>query len=489
MRLASCLGKRQQHTLRLAHSQRDTIYASSTAPGKAAIAIVRISGSDALQVWHQMTRSPKAHRAPPVRPPVPRRASLRQVVDPVTQDPLDEALVLYFPRSVALTGQDLVELHLHGSRAVTRAVLEALSKLSDHFRPAEPGEFTQRAYESGKMDLTAVEGLRDLIESETEAQRQLALAQATGSLHKQYELIRQQLIEAMALIEAIIDFGEDENIEDGVIDLARAKVASLRETLQARLTRSRSSEIVRQGIRVAILGPPNAGKSTLFNWLVQREASIVTAHPGTTRDIIQTSLDFHGYPLVLLDTAGLRQGQDVHEVEQIGITRALEAASSADLKLCVLPLDQPTAIPRLVSSSTEDALVVFTKSDLVDSTSAASQVARYCALYDIRGSHCVVSVKTGDGLFDLSQFLQRCCESRFGQHQPEAPLVTQARHRHHLEDCLACLAAFEASCNEEGIVLAAEELRYAAQAIGRITGRVEAEEVLGQIFSSFCIGK
>merc|ERR1712093_235022 len=269
-----------------------TIFAPATPPGKSAISIVRVSGPGVSQVW-QHTKS-KRFPTRSAWPPVPRKVSLREILAHGTREKLDEGIVVFFPASSSLTAQDMVELHLHGSTAVMKAVLSSLSRM-DGFRPAEPGEFTKLAFDNGRMDLTEVEGLRDLIESETELQRKLAIHQAGGHMREAYEAMRSKIISAMSVLEAIIDFGEDESIDEQHYYPAREKIVQLRELITRQLEQADRGEIVRNGARLAIFGAPNAGKSSFLNWLAQREASIVTAHPGTTRDVIELSLDFHGY--------------------------------------------------------------------------------------------------------------------------------------------------------------------------------------------------
>ncbi|GAA5948951.1 hypothetical protein JCM21900_003149 [Sporobolomyces salmonicolor] len=493
-----------------------TIFAPATGKGKTAIQILRISGDDALEVWRRMTTAPKGtKRSPPSKDPEPRRAILRKIVHPETAEVLDEGVVLYFPPTSALTAQPTLELHLHGSPALMHLMLKLLPTLSSSFRIAEPGEFTRLAFEAGKMDLTEVEGIRDLVEADTEAQRKLAARQASGQMRHAYDSMRTAVIESMALVEALIDFGEDEGISAGVFEQAREKVIALRAQISRHLDDGRRGEIIRSGINLAIVGPPNAGKSSLLNWLAQREASIVTAIPGTTRDVVELSLDYHGFPILVADTAGLRSTKD--QVEAIGIERALAKADVADLKLCVLslehlfppspsastlaatsPLSAPQIDPLTLDLVDSNTLILLNK---VDSSPPTPEHLRLIsATLESAGKHWLgrgweppfweVSVKEGTGLSELAEGLTGELKRRFdlSDELDETPIVTHERHRRHLEECRDSLNAF-LDLGAEDIVDAGEELRYAVLALGKISGAVDVEEVLGEIFRGFCIGK
>ncbi|GAA5911017.1 hypothetical protein JCM8208_003958 [Rhodotorula glutinis] len=496
-----------------------TIFAPATGKGKSAISILRISGPDALEVWRQMTlpargrtQSDRTRREPPER-----KAVLRRIVAP-DGEVLDEGVVLYFPSHSALTAQPTLELHLHGSPALMQLLLRLLPSLGNGFRIAEPGEFTRLAFEAGKMDLTEVEGIRDLVEADTEAQRKLAARQASGQMRVVYDSMRSEAIEAMALIEALIDFGEDEGISEGVYDQARQKVNTLSSRIRKYLDDGRRGEILRQGIHLAIIGPPNAGKSSLLNWLAQREAAIVTAVPGTTRDVVELALDFHGFPVHVADTAGLRSTGD--EVEAIGIERAVAKAETADIKLCVLPLDElfpsspstsstsPSPAPVIdsltLSLIDQHTLIVLNKLDAHDEPPSTAQLgaleeylrregkswAAAAGEEERAGAFALVSVRDGRGLAQLAERLKDEVKRRFelSDALEETPIVTHERHRRHLEDTLSSLDAFLDLPSDE-IVSAGEELRYAVRSLGQITGMVDTEEVLGEIFRGFCIGK
>ncbi|GAA6052205.1 tRNA modification GTPase MSS1, mitochondrial [Rhodotorula toruloides] len=483
-----------------------TIFAPATGNGKSAISILRISGDDALEVWRRMTVSARgARRTKPAKDPPERRAVLRKIVHPETSEVLDEGVVLYFPAHSALTAQPTLELHLHGSPALMQLLLRLLPTLNNSFRIAEPGEFTRLAFEAGKMDLTEVEGIRDLVEADTESQRKLAARQASGLMREAYDSMRAKAIEATALIEALIDFGEDEGISEGVYQEAKDKVVWLRDRITKYLDDGRRGEIIRSGIHLAIVGPPNAGKSSLLNWLAQREAAIVTAIPGTTRDVVELSLDFHGFPISVADTAGLRSTKD--QVEAIGIERAMEKAAVADIKLCVLSVDllfsssasnTPIIDPLTLSLIDPHTLILLNKVD--SSVPSSAQLEALERALESEGKEwfgkgtsepfALVSVKEGKGLKELARVMRGELKRRFdlSDDLEETPIVTQERHRRHLEETLTHLKAFLAIPAED-IVDAGEELRYAVLALGKITGAVDVEEVLGEIFRGFCIGK
>ena len=433
----------------------DTIYALSTAPGRAGIAVVRVSGPAAGAALRALAGS-----VPP-----PRRARLVRVRDRAGET-IDEGLVLYFPAPKSVTGEDVAEFHLHGSRAVLNELFEALSGLG--LRPAEPGEFTRRAFLNGKLDLAAAEGLADLVNAETAAQRRQALRQLSGELGRTTEAWREQLLQMQAKLDAAIDF-PDEDLPPGLWDDARAKAALLARDIAAFLADGRRGEIVREGVSVAILGPPNAGKSSLMNALARREVAITAATAGTTRDVIEVALDLAGFPVLLADTAGLRESADA--VEEEGVRRARARASRADLKVIVIDATRPEEKSALRDLIDADAILVANKVDLLPPDAPASEGV-------------ALSVKTGAGMDRLLAALGAAVAARF---QPAgAAVVTRARHRAALEDCRAALVRFGAAALPE---LAAEDLRAAAGALGRITGRVDVEDMLDILFREFCIGK
>ncbi|MGE0752910.1 MAG: tRNA uridine-5-carboxymethylaminomethyl(34) synthesis GTPase MnmE [Variibacter sp.] len=443
----------------------DTIFALSSGRGLAAVAVIRISGPRARFGLETMIG-----RVPP-----PRRASLATVRDPATKEPIDQALVLWFPGPETETGEDVAELQIHGGRAVLEGTLNALARL-DGLRPAEAGEFTRRAFENGQIDLTTVEGLADLIGAETEAQRRQAFRQLTGALGHRAEGWREKILQALALIEAGIDFADEGDVPAELGAKVRPLVAELAREIAETLKGAARAERVRDGLVVAIAGPPNAGKSTLFNTLARRDVAIVSAIPGTTRDVLEVHLDLAGYPVTVLDTAGIRESQD--PVEQEGIARARTRAATADLTLW---LTEPGA---QVAKEAHESKTwhVFTKADLVDSLPKPSRELRKGE----RSATFSTSAVTGQGLEELLQALERFVEEALGQ--GEAALVTRQRQRLLLESAAAALnrASKLAPGNDD---LLAEELRAAAAELGRLLGRIDVEDVLDVIFRDFCIGK
>ncbi|KAJ1651322.1 mitochondrial splicing system protein [Dispira simplex] len=469
-----------------------TIYALSTAPGKAGVAVVRISGPQARLVLHRMIR--------PLRPTAnsdndddihaklrPRYAHYRRITHPTSGETLDHGLALYFPQPHSFTGEDVVELHIHGGIAVMQAVLNALQLLPG-FRMAERGEFTHRAFDHDKLDLTALEGLADLINAETDAQRQQALRQAEGGLYSVYETWRKSLLDALAQLEAVIDFGEDENIEHGVYDTVYQNITKLVGALRLHSNDHRRGEIVRSGIHTAVIGPPNAGKSSLLNLLAQRQVAIVSPVAGTTRDVIESTIDIGGYPVIISDTAGLRESKDV--VEMQGIKLAQHSSENPDSKLRPLT-DNPELAPLTANDQCQLPLqrgfLILNKWDLVP-----PERRRGLLEHANQSTGCPnvqpLSCLSQDGLEDLLRTLASHFKRTFDTSAATYPLITQVRHRGHIKECLSCLETF-LELGEVDVVLAAEELRYAATALGKITGKVGVEQVLDVLFSQFCIGK
>ena len=433
-------------------SGSDTIFALSSGPPPAGIAVIRLSGPRVRFGLETLVESV----------PEPRTATLRKF-NAADGTPIDRGIVLFFAAPASFTGEDVAELHVHGGRAVVAAVLAALGALPG-FRPAEPGEFTRRAFGNERLDLTQVEGLADLIAAETEAQRRQALAQADGALGALYEGWREKLVRARALIEAELDFADEEDIPGSVSVQAWDIVAGLEQEIVNHLA-DRRGERVRDGFEVVILGPPNVGKSSLLNAIARRDVAIVTPEAGTTRDLIEVRLDLDGYAVTLVDTAGLRDATS--GVEREGIRRAEERAGSADLVLWVEDARDAARAELPLS----DAIRVRNKMDLAEGRGADGAIG--------------VSARTGEGLAAL---LELVAERIAALSAPgESPVLTRARHRTALEGCLKSLRA--ADIAGRPLELRAEDLRHAGDLLGRITGRIDVEDMLDVIFRDFCIGK
>ena len=436
-----------------------TIYALASASGAAGVAVHRVSGPRAGEVFARLCR----------RDLPPQRQAVRVTLyDPASGEALDDGLALWFPAPHSFTGEDVVELQLHGGRASIAAALGALGRL-DGLRLAEPGEFTKRAFIAGKFDLTAAEGLADLVAAETEAQRRQARRQLAGELGALYEGWRARLLSLLAYQEAAIDF-VDEDLPPDMLADAPGQIAALIADIDAHLADRRRGERLRDGISVVILGAPNAGKSSLLNALAQRDAAIVSSRAGTTRDLIDAHLDLGGWPVILTDTAGLRDAED--EIEGEGVRRARARASEADVKLILF---DGTATPdsHTIDLIDENSIILLSKTDL---HTASGSVSGYPAL--------AISAQTGLGMTELLARLQSEVARRMDL--SGSPALTRQRHRKSLENCRNYLeVALRATAPE----LMAEELRQAAQALGQITGRVGVEDLLDKIFRDFCIGK
>jgi tRNA modification GTPase len=458
-------------------ADRSTIFALSSGRPPAAIAVVRISGARARDALERLTG----------RVPGPRKAALVSVRDPASGEAIDEGFALWFPAPRSETGEDVAELQLHGGQAVIAGVLKALAAI-EGCRLAEPGEFTRRAFENGKLDLTAVEGLGDLIFAETPAQRRQAFRQLKGLIGDRAEAWRRRLIEALALVEARIDFSDEADVPEDLIAPAAAIARDLRDEIVAVLADAHRGERLREGLVVAVAGPPNAGKSTLFNRLARREAAIVSPYAGTTRDVIEVHLDIDGYPVTLLDTAGIRDSAE--PVEQEGIRRARARAAGADLVLWVTDVSAGGRGRETPPPLDSDAAhwLIKNKIDLVKQ-SAQARDAGSSAKKDECDFIFSISATEGQGVVALSAALAQFAKDYFAG--GELVVVTRARHRQTLEQAAAALdrALTETAIASPREELIAEELRQATSALGRLTGRVDIEDVLDKIFRDFCIGK
>jgi len=444
------------------HSPDQTIFALSSGRAPSAIAIIRVSGPQTRLAIERLCG----------KLPAPRLAQFTTLRD-LEGSALDESVTLWFPAPHSATGEDVAEFHVHGGRAVIAAMFDALSAI-DGLRPAEPGEFTRRAFENGKLDLTEAEGLDDLIHADTDRQRRQALRHLKGLLGAKAESWRQQIIEASALIEAGIDFSDEGDVSAELVAPALRKIAALKSEIEETLAASAQSERLREGLTVAIAGPPNAGKSTLLNRLARREAAIVSPHAGTTRDVIEVHLDLDGYPVTLIDTAGVR---DTHDpVEQEGVRRARDRARTSDLVLWLVDANDRNAPTPQSDGDHAPVWIVRNKVDLV---AVKGEGAGATGRFD-------VSASRGDGVPELIAALVIYARDYFGS--GEMALVSRARHRTLLRETVAALGRAGRSA-DKGDELLAEELRIAIHSLGRLTGRVDVEDILDVIFREFCIGK
>ncbi|HEX9789277.1 MAG TPA: tRNA uridine-5-carboxymethylaminomethyl(34) synthesis GTPase MnmE [Kiloniellales bacterium] len=465
---------------------RETIYAVSSGVGRAGVAVLRLSGPGAGAALTAL-----AGRLPPAR-----RAVLARLRDPADGQTIDKGLVLWFPAPESFTGEDVAELHVHGGRAVTAAVFAVLERLPG-LRPAEAGEFVRRSFDNGKLDLSEVEGLADLINAETEAQRRQAIGQLDGALGRLLQGWRTALVAALAHVETTIDFADEDLAPDagpdGLLETVKHNILCIEKEITLYIDDSYRGERVRQGLTVAIVGTPNVGKSSLLNALARRDAAIVSDVAGTTRDVIEVYLDVGGYPVTLADTAGLRQGtgQGTGEnagdegpqasIEAEGMRRTRARAAVADLKVAVFDIRAaapPDAATRALVD--DNTLVVLNKGDLAPELAAELVSAAVCGQAAI-----TVSAKTGVGLAALEQALGRAAASRL-EAGSDSPVFSRARHRRALQDCRAALGRAVTAPLAE---LAAEDLRLALRALGRIAGSVDVEDILDVIFRDFCIGK
>lgn len=438
----------------------DSIFALATAPGKSGIAVIRLSGPQAIGVLTILTG---------IEQPRPNEARYAVIRHPGTGHVIDRGLALYFKAPHSFTGEDTIEFQIHGSFAVIEELLSVLSQFTE-LRPAEPGEFSKRAFINGKMDLIEAEGLADLIDATSGQQKSQAMRQMEGELSRYYEELRTRTLTALAHLEAYIDF-PDEDIPESVITGLSQDISRIKSTIRAALADDRRGEALRGGLNVVILGAPNAGKSSILNILAKKEAAIVSHIPGTTRDVIEVQLDMGGFPVVLIDTAGLRDSSD--DIEAEGIRRAKARAEEADIKLVLLDAG---LLPHIDANSRalidEKALLVLNKADLLQ---------QWTGLPD---NAVLVSAATGQGMEKLWAALNERVRQFFNE--GDAPMITRNRHRASLLDAYRHLEAFG---TQEALELACEELRQAALSIGKITGKIEVDDVLEVIFKQFCIGK
>lgn len=450
----------------------DTIFAHCSGKGKAGVAVFRISGPDSLSVVLELTKKTKEDLPP-------RRMVFSKIHDPRDSKLIDEGMVVYFSNKASFTGEESAEIHTHGSLAVIKLLNNTL--FSHHkVRLAEPGEFARRAFLNGKFDLTSAEGLADLIEAETEMQHAQAIRQLGGGLAKLYEEWRAKLLDILAYLEAYIDFPEEE-IPDEVTNRANELVESLCSSIKEHLTDNRKGERLRDGLKLAIIGKPNVGKSSLLNYLMQRDVAIVSNIAGTTRDIIEGHLDIGGYPMILQDTAGIRDESN-DEIEMIGIERARQIHKEADIKLIILEAREliessNRALSPFSELIDEGTVIICNKVDLLADTSQLPKMIDDNKIVSI-------SVAKEQGLKELMQIISQKAEQLAAP--GENPMITRERHRIQLQGALEALEQFK---HVEDLILATEDLRMTIRYLSNITGTITADEVLGEIFSKFCIGK
>ena len=444
-----------------------TIYALSTLFGKSGIAVFRISGASAFSVFGKMTSIDMDKYED-------RKMYFAELRHPVSRETLDSVLIVGFKAPHSFTGDDTVEINCHGSKAVIRSILEALSVLPD-FRLAEAGEFSRRAFYNGKMDLTEADGLADLIDAETKLQQKIALQQMGGSLLNLYDNWRSQLVEILSYIEAFIDFPE-ENIPQNTVFKIEKKVKDIQLSIQKHLSDNKVEEHLRDGFRVVIAGPANAGKSSLINAIVNRNVAIVSDIAGTTRDVIDAYIDIKGVPVILSDTAGLPEGND--KIEQIGIDMAKEKINEADFKIFIFDASNNNTTPDIFNmymTAENNYILVANKADKLSAKQKENLVKQ---------NYVLISAKQNDNIQAITDKLYYYFSEIFADNSSQ--IITRRRYKDALIECLDNLKRFNLNKDVE---LAAEDIRLACRSIGKITGRVEVDEILDKIFSSFCIGK
>ena len=442
-----------------------TIYALSSGPGISGVAVIRVSGKDTARVVKSITRE----ELPP-----PRVATLKKFFKNKTNQLIDEGVIIWFPGPNSYTGEDLAEFHVHGSRAVISALHSSISKIKN-CRLAEPGEFTKIAFQNGKINLLKAESIADLIASETEIQRKQAIKIMSGKSSEKFNSWREKLLKILSHIEAKIDF-PDEDIPKDVLDEIQKTSNQISSEIQKVLDDQKVGERIREGFKIAIVGPTNAGKSSLINYLSKRDVAIVSEIAGTTRDVIETHLNLDGYPVVVADTAGIRDSKS--EIEQKGIKLALNRAEDADLKLVILDSKSNDLSKILQELMDENAILVINKSDLLN-----GNLNKKLKNYD----HVLISVKNNSNLDQLILKIKSKLENKFVSH--ENILITRERHRNHLENCILHLQDFKNKNGSDEFDKAAEDLRLATRQLGMIVGKVDVEEILASIFNDFCVGK
>jgi tRNA modification GTPase len=442
-----------------------TIYALSTGPGVSGVAIVRVSGENTSSVIKLLTNN---------KLPEPRVATLKKINKINTSELIDEGVVLWFPGPQSYTGEDMAEFHIHGSKAVIDALHASISEV-ENCRLAEPGEFTKLAFQNGKINLLKAESIADLISAETEIQRQQAIKIMSGKSADKFNELREKLLKTLSHVEAKIDF-PDEDLSENILKDIKKKSNEVYLDIKKILEDQRVGERIREGFKIAIIGPTNAGKSSLLNHLASRDVAIVSEISGTTRDVIETHLNIDGYPVVVSDTAGIRESKD--DIEKKGIKLALKKAEDADLKLIVVDAKSPNFKGILKDLMDENAILVINKSDLLQDK-LNSELKKL--------NHVLISVKENLNVDTLLLKIKNKLKNKFITSNDI--FITRERHRQHLKQSLDYLKNFEKKSHAEDFDKAAEDLRLATKHLGMIVGKVDVEEILGSIFNDFCIGK
>tara|TARA_Y100000996_G_scaffold21527_1_gene15696 strand:+ start:675 stop:2006 length:1332 start_codon:yes stop_codon:yes gene_type:complete len=442
-----------------------TIYALSSGPGISGLAVIRVSGPETKRIIENLTNSP---------PPKPRYATLKKFSKINTNELIDEGILLWFPGPQSYTGEDMAEFHVHGSRAVIEAIHAAISKIGD-CRMAEPGEFTKIAFQNGKINLLKAESISDLISAETEMQRQQAIKIMSGKSSEKFNDLRNRLLKILSNVEAKIDFPE-EDLPDEIIKNIKIESKKIKEEIQKILSDNKVGELIREGFKIAIVGPANAGKSSLLNFLSNRDVAIVSEIAGTTRDVIEVHLNLDGYPVTISDTAGIRDSKD--EIERKGVKLALKKAENSDLNIILIEPKSVDFTGFLNDLVNEKGLIVVNKSDL-GIENIDQEIKKYKPIY--------LSVKEEKNLDVLIKAIKEKLKKKFIK--SDDILITRERHRQNLEQCVFHLNNFEQKNSLEEFDKASEDLRLATRHLGVIVGKVDVEEILGSIFNDFCIGK
>ena len=442
-----------------------TIYALSSGSGTSGIATIRVSGKQAKKVVEQLTNS---------QIPEPRIATLKKINNINTNELIDEGIIIWFPGPNSYTGEDMVEFHVHGSLAVVQAIQNSISEI-EGCRIADPGEFTKIAFQNNKINLLKAESIADLISSETEIQRRQAVKIMTGKSAERFNSWRDGLVKVLANVEAKIDF-PDEDLPEDILKNIKTKVNEIKNEIKKTLNDQKVGERIREGFKIAIVGPPNAGKSSLLNYLSNKEAAIVSEIAGTTRDVIEVHLNINGLPVIISDTAGIRSSKD--EIERKGIKLALQKAEDADLNIVIIEPKSGFFTGFLKDLLTSKSILVINKSDLNENL-FIDEFKKYKPIY--------ISIKKEKNLNLLITEIKNKLKHQF--HNSEDILITRERHRQNLEKCVEHLQTFEENNNLEEFDKASEDLRLAIRHLGRITGKVDVEEILDSIFNDFCIGK